>query len=293
VVGRQQYLKSLHVEIEMHQCKMADLTVEAATLNAHLLLLPPELEDCWGSTGPLLRLDVAAPIPHVHCTKSIASDGPPDQSWTFTPLHPMSDINPVPGGTWPPHMPTHQAAAPNLPEAPWPWNMIPPMGAPPALAPLMPLYAPYPFQQPYPPPTVPPLLPPVVERERGPKVKESTSFTGTDPTKLQEFLAQCLLTFNAEPRHYQKDEAQVMFAASYLTEAAASWFQPFLLVPICPSILSDWPEFISKLTQMFGDPHLASTSERKLQTLHMRDNHYVNCYLVDFMKYSADRYRLE
>jgi len=79
-----------------------------------------------------------------------------------------------------------------------------------------------------------------------------------------------------------------MFAASYLTEAAASWFQPFLLASVRPSILSDWSEFVSELTQMFGDPHLASTSERKLQTLRMRDNHYVNRYLVDFMKHSAD-----
>jgi len=79
-----------------------------------------------------------------------------------------------------------------------------------------------------------------------------------------------------------------MFAASYLAEAAAFWFQPFLLASARPSILSDWAEFISELTQMFGDPHLASTSERKLQSLCMRDNHYANRYLVDFMKYSAD-----
>jgi len=76
---------------------------------------------------------------------------------------------------------------------------------------------------------VPPLVLPAVEQECGPKVKEPATFTGTDPTKLQEFLAQCLLTFNAEPRRYQRDEAQVMFAALYLTEAVASWFQPFLL----------------------------------------------------------------
>jgi len=79
-----------------------------------------------------------------------------------------------------------------------------------------------------------------------------------------------------------------MFAASYLTEAAASWFQPFLLASAHPSILSDWAEFVSELTQMFSDPHLASTSEWKLQSLCMWDNHYANCYLVDFMKYSAD-----
>jgi len=183
-------------------------------------------------------------------------------------------------------MPMHQAATLTLPEAPWPWNMIPPMGAPPSPALPMPPYAPYPFQQPYFAPAAPP--PPAVERERGPKVKDPTSFAGTDLMKLHEFLAQCLLTFNAEPCHYQKDEAQVMFAALYLTEAVASWFQPFLLALVRPSLLSDWPEFVSKLTQMFSDPHLASMSEQKLQTLRMWDNHYVNRYLVDFMKYSAD-----
>ena len=39
---------------------------------------------------------------------------------------------------------------------------------------------------------------------------------------------------------------------------------------------------------MFGDPHLVSTLEQKLQTLCMQDNHYVNRYLIDFMKHSAD-----
>jgi len=69
-----------------------------------------------------------------------------------------------------------------------------------------------------------------------------------------------------------------MFAASYLTKAAASWFQPFLLGPGTLSIIFNWQEFVSELTQMFGDPHLASTLEWKLQSLHTWDIHYVNCY---------------
>ena len=186
----------------------------------------------------------------------------------------------MPGGTWPPQ----PAAALSYQGAPWSWNVPPPVGA------VLPqLYVPYlyPGQYPHLVQALPP-PPPAVERECGPKIKEPASFAGTDPTKLQEFLAQCLLTFNAEPRRYQRDEAWVMFAASYLTEAAASWFQPFLLAMNQPSILSDWVEFVSELTQMFGDPHLASTSERKLQTLCMRDIHYVNHYIIDFMKYSSD-----
>ena len=79
-----------------------------------------------------------------------------------------------------------------------------------------------------------------------------------------------------------------MFAASYLTEAAASWFQPFLLAPSTLLIIFNWQEFVSELTQMFGDLHLASTLERKLQSLCMQDIHYVNHYIVEFMKYSAD-----
>src|SRR5882762_8358812 len=184
------------------------------------------------------------------------------------------------GGMWP----LQPAAAPNYQGALWSWNVPPPVGAvlPQPYVPFL-----YPGQylhlvQ------APPPLPPAVEQERSPKIKEPASFAGTDPTKLQEFLAQCLLTFNTEPRCYQRDEAQVMFVASYLTEAAASWFQPFLLATNQPSILSDWAEFVSELTEMFGDPHLASMSEWKLQTLHMRDIHYVNRYIVDFMKYSAD-----
>jgi len=202
------------------------------------------------------------------------------------PLRSVSAAQPLPHSTGPTHVPT---AVPNPLEVPWPWNTHTPAGAPPAPAPLMPPYAQFSFQPPYfPLAALQPPQPPVVERECGPKIKEPTSFAGTDLMKLQEFLTQCLLTFNAEPHHYQRDEAQVMFAASYLTEAVASLFQPFLLAMNPPSILSDWAEFVSELTQMFGDPHLASTSEQKLQTLRMQNIHYVNCYIVDFMKYSAD-----
>jgi len=100
---------------------------------------------------------------------------------------------------------------------------------------------------------------PSVEQACGPKVKEPTLFAGTDPTKLWEFLMQCILTFNADPSRYQREESQVMFAASYLTETTASWFQLFLLAPSTPLIIFNWQEFVSELTQMFGDLHLAST----------------------------------
>src|SRR5882762_2677185 len=231
-----------------------------------------------GDGAPLIDIDIVPEfIGHTNSEPYVQSADPPR---TPIPHHATSASNAMPGGMWPPQ----PAAALNYQGALWSWNVPPPASAVPPQP-----YVPYLYPGQYlhlvqaPPPP-----PPAVEWERGPKVKEPATFTGTDPTKLQEFLTQCLLTFNAEPRRYQKDEAQVMFAASYLTEAAASWFQPFLLASAHPSILSDWAEFVSELTQMFGDPHLASTSERKLQTLRMRDIHYVNHYIVDFMKYSSD-----
>ena len=201
-------------------------------------------------------------------------------------LQSVSAAHPFPSSTGPTHVST---VVPNLLEVLWPWNMYPPAGVPPGPAPPMPPYVQFSFQPLYFPLAAlqPPQLP-AVERECGPKIKEPTSFAGTDLTKLQEFLTQCLLTFNAEPRRYQRDEAQVKFATSYLMEATASWFQPFLLATNQPSILSNWAEFISELTQMFGDLHLASTSEWKLQTLHMQGIRYINHYIIDFMKYSAD-----
>jgi len=74
-----------------------------------------------------------------------------------------------------------------------------------------------------------------------------------------------------------------MFAASYLTEAAASWFQPFLLALVCQVSSLTGLSLFPNSPQMFGDPHLASTSEWKLQTLCMRDNTMLTVTLLTSM----------
>jgi len=70
LVGRQQSLESLHAEVEAHQCKMEDLTAEAADLNAHLSLLQPESDDHRDSACTPWQPDMAASILHDNHTNS-------------------------------------------------------------------------------------------------------------------------------------------------------------------------------------------------------------------------------
>ena len=111
---------------------------------------------------------------------------------------------------------------------------------------------------------------------------------GINPTKFHEFIAQCLLTFQVEPHHYSRDKARVTFTTLYLTEAVVAWFQPFLLHSQNSPLLQDWDLFTGELNMMFGDLNISSTSGWKLLNLHMRGNHLISCYIVDFMKHSTD-----
>ena len=64
LVGGQQSLESLCVEIKAHQHKMADLTAEATALNACLTLLPSTSDDHQGSAHTPWNSEMAVPSPH-------------------------------------------------------------------------------------------------------------------------------------------------------------------------------------------------------------------------------------
>jgi hypothetical protein len=119
-----------------------------------------------------------------------------------------------------------------------------------------------------------------------PKVKEPEPFTGKDPQKIRDFVAQCSLVFASSPRRYASEEAKVFYAGSYLTEIASSWFQPHLLSHPPSALLTDWETFCRELNMMFGDRNLASTSERKLRELTMLENHQAARYIIDFQKHA-------
>ena len=51
------------------------------------------------------------------------------------------------------------------------------------------------------------------------------AFSGTDPHKLRNFLAQCELNFLASPNKFKTDQKKVLYAFSYLSDGALEWFE--------------------------------------------------------------------
>jgi hypothetical protein len=119
-----------------------------------------------------------------------------------------------------------------------------------------------------------------------PKVKAPDEFTGKDPSKLPEFIAECTMVFQTQTCRYHEDASKVVFAGSYLRDSALSWFIPYLLLNPPPPILSDWQLFVQEMNKMFGDQHLCTTAENKIRALEMRETHKVTQYNIMFNCYA-------
>ena len=120
----------------------------------------------------------------------------------------------------------------------------------------------------------------------GVKSRQPDTFDGKDRSKLTPFLAQCRMVFLSKPRQYAEDKTKIIYAASYLTDIAAAWFEPYLSKDDDP-IRLEWKEFESELRKMFGDPDEKKTAERKLSELRMANHHQVATYITNFRKHQA------
>ena len=106
------------------------------------------------------------------------------------------------------------------------------------------------------------------------KLCELDQFDGTDPKKLCAFLIQCKLNFQDRPHAFRTDCAKVTFTQSYLKGMALEWFVPDLLNNHAERKLwmDSWQEFVLEL---------------QLNKVHMKDNQWINKYLVEFNRIAS------
>ena len=71
------------------------------------------------------------------------------------------------------------------------------------------------------------------------RLREPDTFNGSDVNKLRVFILQCSLHFQDHTNAFSTDKAKVMYALSYLTGPALSWFEPRLFTlspPVGPRL---------------------------------------------------------
>ena len=121
------------------------------------------------------------------------------------------------------------------------------------------------------------------------KLCKLDQFDSTDPKKLRAFLIQCELNFQDQPCTFCTDRAKVTFAQSYLKGMALEWFEPDLLNNHAERKLwmDSWQEFILELQLTFGPHDPISDAENQLNKVHMKDNQWINKYLVEFNRIAS------
>ena len=118
--------------------------------------------------------------------------------------------------------------------------------------------------------------PPTAHQPAAPtmKVSQLDTFSG-DRRKLELFLSQCELYARFNPTALASSANKVLFGATYLREAAADWFQPYLTDFLenndptdreteTNTIFNDWAEFKTRITRSFGDIDKERIAERAI-----------------------------
>ncbi|KAJ3990609.1 hypothetical protein F5050DRAFT_1533470, partial [Lentinula boryana] len=103
------------------------------------------------------------------------------------------------------------------------------------------------------------------------KLRDPDVFDGSEPRKLQSFLASLALIF-AERPNYFTDERKVSYALSYLSGSAKEWFEPDLLNPDPfdpPAWMHSFQYLVQELTDNFGLYDMEGDAEERLGNLRM------------------------
>ena len=125
---------------------------------------------------------------------------------------------------------------------------------------------------------------------RGTKAHIPDTFSGTEPSKLNNFLFQCRLYFRANLVQFDTDIAKINFTMTYLTGVAQDWFEMGLNQEdqsILQDWLSDWNLFVDELHQHFGLLDPIGEVANMLDNLRMKPSDKISTYNVDFMRYAS------
>ncbi|KAJ8698887.1 hypothetical protein PTI98_005548 [Pleurotus ostreatus] len=115
-----------------------------------------------------------------------------------------------------------------------------------------------------------------------PKPRTPDPYDGSDPLKLNTFLVQLKLYFNATPA-LASDEDKVTFACLYLKGNAFAYFQPELIDDAAdPEWLHSYSTFVQVLQENFGAFDATAEAEAALDQLKMGDRQRISKYNVLF-----------
>ncbi|KAF7770963.1 hypothetical protein Agabi119p4_6937 [Agaricus bisporus var. burnettii] len=118
-------------------------------------------------------------------------------------------------------------------------------------------------------------------------IKEPGTFNGKDPLKLNEFIFQCRIYFDANPHQFPTNHTKVSFALSYLTGNAQTWFQTLLEDTPDWNVIpwyNDWDLFVEELTSNFGAVDPLAEAAEEIEHLRMATTEHVNKYNVSFAR---------
>ena len=128
--------------------------------------------------------------------------------------------------------------------------------------------------------------PPTLSAPKPPDAAKPPFFDGKDPETLYDYFAKILTIFMQSLHHYPSGQSKVLYAASFLKEAPALWFNTNLAMQPLPSICTDWDTFVRELNRMFGDRNRVKTAQQALRELRMSDEHQVQHYIIEFSRWA-------
>jgi len=115
-------------------------------------------------------------------------------------------------------------------------------------------------------------------------------FSGDETSKLQDFLFECGLVFNAKPLTYATNRARIIYALQHLTSTAKRHFLRNIEQGYQTARVTLWATFTRELETIFGDPDRVKRATEKLVSLRINDSQHVHHYTVTF-KECADELR--
>jgi len=115
-------------------------------------------------------------------------------------------------------------------------------------------------------------------------------FLGDETSKLQDFLFECGLVFDAKPLTYATNRACVIYALQHLTSTAKHHFWRDIKQGYQTARVTLWAAFARELETIFGNPDRVKRATEKLVSLRINDSQHVHHYTVTF-KECADELR--
>ena len=102
-------------------------------------------------------------------------------------------------------------------------------------------------------------------------MKQSDTFDGSDPQKLNNFILLCNLYFRNNPA-YSNRGAKITFALTLIQGTALKFFEPLLMSNEPLAWENDWEEFIKLLCSQFGPIDPTADASDSIDNLCMKDN---------------------